>query len=450
MEKSTGSALCLIKWQSNMAQTRRHFLSDLLKTGALTAVGGTLIPACSKPAGNGAPKVVIIGGGYGGATCAKYIRYFDPDINVTLVEAGTRYLTCPFSNTVLGGMREAASITLNYAGLKKNYGINVIHAEATAIHPEKRVVTLADGTTLPYQRLVISPGISYLWNHFFSGYDETASATMPHAWHGGEQLALLKQQLVGMRNGGVFAIVVPGTPFRCPPGPYERASLVAHYLKQANPRAKVLILDANEHFSKQDLFEEAWHSLYSGMIEHVPISAGGLVSRVDPKRMSLQAEAGEFKVDVANVIPFQQAGRLAVDHGLADETGWCPVVHRTFASTIVPDIHVLGDSCLAGSMPKSASSANSQAKACSLAVISLLREREPGAMFYHNTCYSLVAPDYGISVNTMYRFEDNRIKLIERAGGLSPLKASMDYRAREAAYARSWYASINRDSFGLN
>ena len=432
-----------------MPQTRRRFLSNTIKTGALTAFGGSVIPACSKPADKGAPRVVIIGGGYGGATCARYIRHFDAGINVTLVEAKARYSTCPFSNAVLGGIMNGASITQDYAGLKKDFNVNVIHAEATAIHPDKHTVALADGTILPYHRLVISPGISFRWNHIFAGYDESASAVMPHAWQGGEQLSLLKKQLVSMRDGGVFAIVVPSPPFRCPPGPYERASLVAHYLKQANPRAKVLILDANEHFSKQDLFEEAWHSLYPGLIERIPISAGGLVTGVDQKRMVLNAEAGDFKVDVANVIPFQQAGRLAVDHGLTDDTGWCPVDHQTFASTLVPDVHVLGDSCLAGAMPKSASSANSQAKVCSLAVISLLRDREPGAMLYHNTCYSLVAPDYGISVNGMYRYEDNRIKLIEKAGGLSPLKASKEYRAKEAAYMHSWYASINKDSFGV-
>ena len=430
-----------------MLMNRRCFLAGSLSAGAAT-LGGGLLPACSRPPGRSAPRVVVIGGGYGGATCAKYIRQLDPDVDVTLVEAGTRYFTCPFSNAVLGGLREVSSISLGYDDLK-THGVNVIHARASAIHPEKRFVTLSDGSTLPYRRLVISPGISFLWNEIFAGYDEAASSVMPHAWHGGSQVRLLRKQLAGMREGGVFAIAVPGAPFRCPPGPFERASLVAHYLKRNNPRAKVLILNANEKFSKQDLFEEAWQSLYPGMIEHIPISAGGLVIGVDPKRMALQAEAGEFGVDVANVIPFQQAGRLAVDHGLADENGWCPVDHQTFESTLVPDIHVLGDSCLAGGMPKSASSANSQAKVCSLAVVSLLRDRDPGAMFYHNTCYSLVAPDYGFSVNSMYRYEDNRIKLVQRAGGLSPLKAAMEYRAREADYARSWYASINRDSFGV-
>lgn len=430
-----------------MALSRRRFLANTAAAGA--ALGAGVVPSCARPPGKGAPEVVVIGGGYGGATCARYLRYFDPDVKVTLVEMRARYRTCPFSNAVLGGIEEEASTLLDYAALKDNYGVDIVHAEATAIDPEKHTVTLADGSALPYRRLVISPGISFLWDHIFAGYDEAASSVMPHAWHGAEQLALLKQQLVAMRGGGVFAIVVPGTPFRCPPGPFERASLVAYYLKKSNPRAKILILNANEHFSKQDLFEEGWDSLYPGMIEHIPISAGGLVSGIDPARMSLRAEAGEFRVDVANVIPFQQAGRLALDHGLADETGWCPVNHQTFESTLVPDIHVLGDSCLAGSMPKSASAANSQAKACSLAIVSLLRGQEPGAMFYHNTCYSLLAPDYGISVNGMYRYEDNRIKLVERAGGLSPLRAPREYRAGEAGYARSWYASINRDSFGV-
>ena len=431
-----------------MALTRRRFLRRATLAGATLGTG--LLSACSRPPGTGAAaRVVVVGGGYGGATCARYLRYFDPDIHVTLVEARQRYFTCPFSNAALAGLRDVESIALGYDGLKKYYGINVIQARADAIHPDRRIVTLADGTALPYQRLVLSPGVSFLWNHVIAGYDEAASSLMPHAWHGREQLLLLKERLVSIRTGGVFAIVVPGTPFRCPPGPYERACLVAYYLKQTNPRAKLLLLDANEHFSKQDLFEEAWQVRYPGMIERIPISAGGLVTAVDPKRMTLHAEAGAFRVDVANVIPFQQAGKLAVAHGLADESGWCPVNHQTFASTLVPDVHVLGDSCHAGSMPKSATSANSQAKVCSLAIASLLRDREPGPMLYHNTCYSLAAPDYGISINAMYRYEENRIKLVERAGGLSPLKAAMEYRAREANYARSWYASINRDSFGI-
>ena len=432
-----------------MSQTRRQFLSNVIKAGAVTTTGGSVMQACSKPTSAIAPRVVVIGGGYGGATCAKHIRYFDGGINVTLVEPKRRYDTCPFSNAVLGGIESEAAVAKNYAGLRKNFNVNVIHDTATAIDPDKRVVALAGGTALSYDRLIISPGISFRWNHIFAGYDEKASASMPHAWQGGEQFSLLKKQLIDMKDGGVFAIVVPGPPFRCPPGPYERASLVAHYLKQAKPRSKILILDANEHFSKQDLFEEAWRSLYPGLIERIPISAGGLVDGIVPKDMLINAEAGEFKVDVANVIPFQQAGRLAVDHGLADETGWCPVNHKTFESTRIPGIHVLGDSCLAGAMPKSASSANSQAKVCSLAVISLLRDQEPEAMLYHNTCYSLVAPDYGISISAMYRYQDNRIKLIEKAAGLSPLKASMEYRSREADYARSWYSSINADSFGI-
>lgn len=427
--------------------TRRRFLTGALRAGALAAAGGGLASGCSAPAGRGALRVVVIGGGYGGATCAKYLRRFDPGVAVTLVEPNSRYAPCPFSNAVLGGMADDAPAPQNYQGLRRRFGIDVVHDAAAKLNPDKRTVTLAGGGVLRYDRLVLSPGISFRWGHIFAGYDETAAVYMPHAWRGGEQVALLESQLAAMRDGGVFAIVVPGLPFRCPPGPYERASLAAHRLKREKPRSKVLILDANEHFSKQDLFEEAWATLYGDLIERVPISGGGLVSDIAPKQRLLRAEAGEFKADVVNVIPFQRAGRLALEHGLTDETGWCPVDHKTFESKLAPGVHVLGDSCLAGAMPKSATSANSQAKVCSLAIIDLLRGREPGAMLYHNTCYSLAAPDYGFSISAMYRYADGGIKQIDKAGGPSPLRAGPAYRADEAAYARGWFAGINADTF---
>ncbi len=431
-----------------MSQTRRAFLTQALKTGVIATASGASLSACSRPVGKQAPRVVIVGGGYGGATCAKYIRYFDNAVHVTLIESSRRYHTCPFSNAVLGGLEDANFTTQGYEGLKKTFNIHVIHDTATSLNPIGRRISLAGGATLPYDRLITSPGISFRWDHVFSGYDKTASDYMPHAWRGGEQLTLLKRQLLNMEDGGVFAIVVPGPPFRCPPGPYERASLVASYLKQAKPKSKVLILDANEHFSKQDLFEEAWAALYENIIERIPISAGGLITGVDVKNNILKAEAGDVKVAIANVIPFQQAGKFAIAHNLTDETGWCPVDHKTFESKRIPGVHVLGDSALAGAMPKSASSANSQAKVCSLAVVDLLRGREPDPMFYHNTCYSLITADYGISINAMYRYEDNRIKLIERSGGPSPLQATAAFRRKEAHHARGWYQSINADSFG--
>ena len=430
-----------------MPHTRRQFLSGLVGAATASACGSLSVASCARPATRGAPRVVVAGGGYGGATCAKYLRYFGGELEVTLVEPNAWYHTCPFSNAVLTGLVDEGDTQLNYAGLEK-LGVRVIHDAVRVIHPEKRALTLAGGGVLPYDRLVVSPGIELRWNHVFAGYDEQAALSMPHAWRGGTQVGLLKQRLAAMEDGGVFAIVVPALPFRCPPGPYERASLVAYYCKTAKPRSKVLILDANEHFSKQDLFEEAWGSLYPGRIEHVPLSAGGLVSSVSPRRMRIRAEAGEFKVAAASVIPFQRAGSLAVRHGLVDDTGWCPVDHQTFESTRVPGIHVLGDSCRAATMPKSATSASSQAKVCSLAIASLLRDREPGAMIYHNTCYSLAAPDYGFSVTGMYRYRDGRIRVVQRAGGLSPLGASLEYRAKEAIYARDWFTAINADSFG--
>ena len=272
---------------------------------------------------------------------------------------------------------------------------------------------------------------------------------MPHAWHGVEQLALLKKQLVAMRSGGVFAIVVPGAPFRCPPGPYERASLVAHYLKQSNPRAKILILDANEHFSKQDLFEEGWDSLYPGMIERIPISAGGLVSGIDPARMSLQAKAGEFRVDVANVIP---SSRPAAWQSTTD---WPmkPAGARSITRHLNPHWRPVSTSWATVAWPAACPNRLPPPTARPRYAVSRSRRccagANPAPCFITIPVTAWWRPDYGISVNNMFRYEDNRIKLVERAGGLSPLRASGDYRFSEADYARSWYASINRDSFGV-
>ncbi len=425
---------------------RRQFLRTIAHP---LLCAGVLSPSLSSCAvrGNTPAHIVVIGGGYGGASCARYLRYFNPDLHVTLLTPERYYYSCPFSNPVIAGIEPASIIRHSYTGLAKNAGVRLIHDTAEGIDPDKKTVQLSGGGQLHYERLVLSPGISFRWNHIFSGYDREAARRMPHAWQGGEQTLLLRQQLRAMPDGGLICIVVPGPAFRCPPGPYERASLIAYYLTQHKPRAKILLLDANEHFSKQDLFEEAWQQRYPNLIERIPISAGGLVLAVDAKKMQIQAEAGRFRVNVGNVIPFQQAGRLAVDSGLTDESGWCPVNHQTFESLHIPNIHIIGDSCIAGAMPKSASSANSQAKVCSLAVVNLLADRPPGEMVYHNTCYSLVAPDYGISINAMFRYEEQRIKLIQQAGGLSPLRAAGAVRRAEADHARSWYRNIHRDSF---
>ena len=423
---------------------RRDFLRDVGLAGSLSIFGWPVSARAGRPAQG---RVVIVGGGFGGAACAKYLRRLAPGVEVTLVEADPNYVTCPFSNAVIGGFRSLDSLTLGYDHLQARYGVKIIHATVTAIDPVARKARLEGGKELPYDRLVVAPGIEFQWGSP-EGYDEAASQVMPHAWKAGPQTTLLRQQLEVMEDGGVVAISVPQSPFRCPPGPYERASLIAYYLKQRKPRSKVLILDANDTFSKQVLFQDAWNTLYSDIIEWVPVSEGGRVTRVGLKSLRLYTEMDEHRVAVANVIPAQKAGRIAKESGLTDDTGWCPVDPKTFESTQVKNVHVLGDACLAGVMPKSASSANSHAKICALAIVANLRgDAPPGAPSYHNTCYSLVAPNYGISITGIYRLGEEGIVAVENSGGISRSGVSKRFRAREAAYAEGWYDSIVADTF---
>jgi sulfide dehydrogenase [flavocytochrome c] flavoprotein chain len=393
------------------------------------------------------PRVVVVGGGFGGATCARYLKRADPALRVTLIEPAPSFVTCPFSNAVLGGLRDLASITFDYAGLRAVHGVEVVQDRAVALDPAARRVTLAGGQALPYDRLVLSPGIGFRQGAL-EGYDEAAAERMPHAWKAGPQTALLRAQLEAMDDGGVVAIAVPEPPFRCPPGPYERASLIAHYLKTAKPRSKLLILDASDSFSKQELFVAAWQELYPELIEWVPRSQGGQVIRVDPAAMVLHTDFEAVPVAVANVIPPQHAADIARAAGLDEGRGWCAVDGRTFESTVHQAVHLLGDAILAGAMPKSGFSANSQAKVCAAAIAALLRGRPPPEPALINTCYSLVAPDYGISIGGVYHVEDGAIVATKGAGGLSPQDADRGFRKREADYAKSWYANITADMFG--
>ncbi|MFQ5661119.1 MAG: FCSD flavin-binding domain-containing protein [Gammaproteobacteria bacterium] len=427
-----------------MDKQRRRFIRSIAGTGAVLVSGLPLLTGCGRKAH---ARVVVIGGGYAGATCAKYIRKLDAGIEVTLIEPKPYYMTCPFSNLVIGGIETLEFIRHDYRPLQRNYGVNVVHARAASIDADKQSVQLQDGRRLGYDRLIVAPGISFKWGSP-QGYDEQAARDMPHAWQAGAQTQRLRRQLLEMDNGGVVAIAVPLKPFRCPPGPYERASLIAYYLKQHKPRCKVLILDANEKFSKQAVFLEAWEALYPGMIERISVLDGGTVLRVEPKTRTLFTELDEYKVAVANVIPAQRAGLIAMQSDLVDQTGWCPVHQDTFESLRVGNVHVLGDSCYAGAMPKSASSANSQAKLCSLAVVTLLNGEGPPEPVYHNTCYSLVRPGYAFSVTAMYRYRDGQITAVTGAGGVSPVQAPRKVREREAGDAYDWYASINADSFG--
>ncbi|MDD3519242.1 MAG: NAD(P)/FAD-dependent oxidoreductase [Chromatiales bacterium] len=425
--------------------TRRNFIRAL-GAGSATAA----LAACgAMPGKSGKAHVVVIGGGPGGATCAKYLKRFDSSIQVTLVEPNTEFYTCFGSNWVIGGLAQMSDIKQSYASLKDKHGINIVHDMATGIDPVNRKVTLKGGGTLSYDKLVVSPGIDFKWEGI-EGYSEAAIETMPHAWKAGPQTTLLRRQLEAMPDGGTFVMVAPGNPFRCPPGPYERASMVAHYFKTHKPKSKIIILDNKEKFSKQGLFVAGWKALYGDMIEWVQSTKGGKVERVDVANKMLYADGGltSFKGDVVNFIPSQKAGKIAFGAGLTNDAGWCPVDQMTFESTLHKDVHVIGDSSVAGTMPKSGHSANTQGKVTAAAIVLALQGKPMEAPSFVNTCFSLVGPEYGISVAAVYKFTDGSIKGVQGAGGVSPADAPLSFRKQEANYARGWYASITDDTWG--
>lgn len=420
---------------------RREFLKYAGALSAFSAFG------CASMGSASGPRLVVVGGGFGGATCAKYLRKLaGPSVAITLVEKNKNYVTCPFSNTVVGGMRTIDSLTHNYETLTKKYNIDVIYDTVTAIDAGAKTLALQSGKSLGYERLVISPGIDFKWGAI-EGYDEAATELMPHAWKAGAQTTLLRRQLEAMSDGGVVIMTAPDNPFRCPPGPYERASLIAHYLKQHKPKSKIVILDAKDKFSKQPLFQDAWDELYKSMIEWVPGSQGGKVTRADVKGMTLYVDNSAHKGDVINVIPEQKAGAIAHTAGLVNDSGWCPVDPRTFESTVHKNIHVIGDACLGGKMPKSGYAAHSQAKVCAAQIAALLIGQPPVDPSWINTCYSLITPDYGITVAAVYRATAEGIVEVQGAGGVSPREAPRSVRQAEAIYAEGWYKSVTSDAF---
>jgi sulfide dehydrogenase [flavocytochrome c] flavoprotein subunit len=429
---------------------RRNFLKMAAST--TTAVSLTGFPFISLAA---KPQVVVIGGGCGGATAAKYIRKLAPSIDVTLIEPNSHYYTCFMSNEVIGGERTLESLKFNYDKLAKKYGIRIVPSLATHIDPIAKKVTTQSGDHFSYHRLIVSPGIDFIWQAI-QGYNETvAQQKMPHAWKAGQQTLTLFSQIKAMKDGSTVIIAPPPNPYRCPPGPYERASLIAQYLKQHKPKSKILILDSKEGFSKQKLFMQGWEALYGygtdhSMIEWVPASQEGQVMRIDSE--SKIVYAGEFEqphsAEVINIIPPQKAGKIAFDSGLVDHTGWCPINKKTFESSLQPDIHLIGDACIASKMPKSGYAANSQAKICAVAVTADLQGETMSTPSYLNTCYSLIGKDYGISVAAVYQLEGELIAPVPGAGGLTPLDASAEDKKREVAYAYSWFNNITADIFG--
>jgi sulfide dehydrogenase [flavocytochrome c] flavoprotein chain len=424
-----------------MTSTRRRFLRQ-----ALMAAGGVTVRPPRVRARSTTARVVIVGGGFAGASCARALRQADPKLAVTLIEASPTFTACPFSNAVIGGLRELSAQQFTYERVAAD-GITVVHATATAVDTSTRAVTLGDGKRVPYDRLVLAPGIDIRWGAL-PGYDEAAAAQLPHAWRAGEQTLLLRRQLEAMDDGGLVIMSAPANPFRCPPGPYERASLIAHYLKTRKPRSKLILLDAKDTFSKQRLFQAAWAELYPGLLEWVPLSKGGAVTSVDAATRTLVTDFGRHQAKVANVIPPQKAGRIAEAAGVADRSGWCPIDPVTFESKLSPGIHVIGDAAIAGAMPKSAFAANSQAKTCAAAVVRLLTGAAPTAPKLINTCYSLVAPDYGISVAGVYQPANGQLADVPGAGGVSPADAPRATRAAEAVLAEAWFRTITGEVFG--
>lgn len=423
-----------------MKLSRRTFV------GAGIAAAASLSAPMVQAAGHGGrPKVIVIGGGAGGATVARYLaKESKGAIDVTLIEPTRTYYTCFFSNLYIGGFRSLESIAHTYGALAAEFGINVIHDWAVGIDRGARTVTLAGGATLPYDRLVLSPGIDFV-EGAVPGWDVTAQNAMPHAYKAGSQSELLKAQIRAMPKGGVFAMVAPPNPYRCPPGPYERVSMVAHKLMAENPTAKILILDPKRAFSKQELFEEGWATHYPGMIERIDPDFGGADVSVDPDAMTVTVAGEVTKVDVCNVIPAQKAGRICEIAGIT-EGNWAPVAPHTMQSRADPNITVLGDASSQGDMPKSGFSANSQAKVAAMAIRAELTGSTLFPAKFSNTCWSLIDTDDGVKVGASYEATDEKIAKVD--GFVSQTGESAEMRKRTYEESLGWYAGITADMFG--
>jgi len=391
------------------------------------------------------PKVVVIGGGAGGATAARYIaKDSDGAIEVTLIEPSKKYYTCFFSNLYLGGFRDYESIGHTYERLASVHGINVVHDWAAGVDKAAKTVTLASGAKLAYDRLVIAPGIDLKYASV-PGYSVEAATAMPHAWKSGTQVQLLKAQVENMKEGGTFVMVPPPNPFRCPPGPYERVSMIAHILKQKNPTAKIIILDPKEKFSKQALFTEGWAQHYPDMIEWIPASVSGGVKNVNPETMEIETDIETFKADAACIVPAQKAGAIAAAAGVTDGD-WCPIVPATMQSKVDENVHVIGDASVASAMPKSGFAANSQAKMAAMAVRGALVDAKTFPPRFANTCWSLIADNDGVKVGAAYAAGEDKIEATETFIS----KTGEDAALRKATYEESvgWYDGITKDIFG--
>ncbi len=424
-----------------MTITRRTFLKTSAIVGSTAAVAS--LGGCAA-LGIGGPKVVVVGGGYGGATAARYIRMWGPQIEVTLIERDPAFVSCPLSNLVLGGSRTLQDITVSYDTLQIKHGVKVLRGEAIAVDMEKKVVRLASGDAIPFDRVILSPGVDFMYDQVPGLNNMSAQAKVLHAWKAGAQTLALRKQLEAMPDGGVFAISIPEAPFRCPPGPYERACQVAGYFKQAKPKSKVIILDANgDIISKPGLFKKAFADMYGGIIEYRPNSK---VVDVDMRTLTAKMELEDFKADVLNVLPPMRAGGIAAPFITANKR-WCEVNWLTYEAKNVPGVHLLGDSLqIAPGMPKSGHMANAHGKACAAAVVALLSGEQPNpSPTLTNTCYSFVSAEKVVHVSSVHKYDekDKTMKTVPGSGGLSGAANEL-----EAQYAMTWAKNIWADTLG--
>ncbi|GFE49666.1 cytochrome c [Roseobacter cerasinus] len=421
-----------------MTLDRRTFM------GSTAAAAAVLSAPTVKAAGHGKPRVVVVGGGAGGATAARYIaKDSKGDIDVLLIEPSRTYYTCFFSNLYIGGLKDIDDIGHTYGSLAAS-GVNVVHDWAVGVDRDAKTVSLAGGGFVPYDKLILSPGIDFV-EGAVEGWSLAAQNAMPHAYKAGSQSELLKAQIMAMPEGGVFAMVAPPNPYRCPPGPYERVSMVAHVLKETNPTAKIIVADPKPKFSKMSLFQEGWADHYAGMIDWIGEDFGGGNVSVDPDAMTITIDGEETQADVCNVIPAMKAGRIAELAGVTDGN-WAPVNGADMSTKADADIYVLGDASAQGDMPKSGFSANSQAKVCANAVRGALTGSKVFPAKFSNTCWSLIAPNDGVKVGATYEATPEKIAKVD--GFISQTGESSDVRKATYEESEGWYTGITSDMLG--
>ena len=417
--------------------TRRYFIGGM---GAVVAANAFPMPAFAQ----GKPKVVVIGGGPGGATVAKYVAK-DGGVEVTLIEPLRQFTTCFHSNLYLGDFRSFGSITHSYAKLVKDHGVKHVRQIAAAIDRDKRSVRLANGTMVPYDRLVVAPGIDIKFDSV-PGYSGAVSNKLPHAWKPGPQTQLLRSQLNALKDGSLIVMIAPPNPYRCPPGPYERVSMMAHVLKaKGHKKSRIVIIDPKPNFSKQALFAEGWEKHYPGMVEWQDPKMHGGLKNVDAKTMTVKTDLAEYKAALINVIPAQMAGKIARDAGLANQTVFCAINPENMKSAVDGNIFIVGDSCIPGDMPKSAFSANSQAKVAAMVIRGELANGRTFPARYTNTCWSLIETNDAVKVGGRYEAKDGKITAVETF--VSKTGESTDLRKQTQDENMGWYSGIVADIF---